>query len=74
MTDDIDTLQKLRAVRDTLIEQLLRLEQLGGFDAVGDLVWAAGDLSLAIERINKKLGEAPSEAEIEELRRKLFMN
>ncbi|KGB54020.1 hypothetical protein FG91_02267 [Sphingopyxis sp. LC81] len=74
MADDIEKTKALRAIRDALTEQLLQLEQLGGFSAVGDLAWVAGDLSLVIDRINKQLGEAPSEEEIERRRRNLFLN
>lgn len=74
MADDIENGEALRAIRDALTEQLLRLEQLGGFSVVGDLAWVAGDLSLVIDRINKQLGETPSEDDIERMRRNLFMN
>lgn len=67
MADDINSTEALRAVRDALVEQLLRLEQLNEG-------WSANDLSLVIDRLNSRLGEAPSEEEIERRRRNLFMN
>lgn len=68
MADDININDDaLRAVRDALVAQLVRLEQLGeGL--------SANELSLVIDRLNNRLGEAPSEEEIERLRRNLFMN
>ena len=36
--------------------------------------WVANDLSLAIDRLNKLLGEVASEEEVERLRRNLFMS
>ncbi|MGV1681721.1 hypothetical protein [Sphingopyxis sp. NJF-3] len=67
MAEDIERLQAVRAIRDTLVEQMLRLDQLGDSRT-------AADLSSAIDRLNRELGEAPSEEEIERLRRNLFMN
>jgi len=68
MADDININDDaLRAVRDALVAQLVRLEQLGEG-------WSANELSLVIDRLNNRLGEAPSEEEIERLRRNLFMN
>lgn len=67
MIDDIEQQRAVRAIRDALVEQLLRLDQLGDLRA-------AADLSLVIERLNKQLGEVVSDAEIERLRRNLFMS
>lgn len=67
MTDDQDKLSALRAIRDRLVEQLFRLEQL-------DQTRVAADLNPAIERLNLLLGEVPSAEEIERLRSKFFMN
>jgi len=67
MTEDIERLQVVRAIRDALVEQMLRLDQLGESRT-------AADLSPAIDRLNRELGEAPSDEEIERLRRNLFMN
>ena len=57
----------MRAIRDSLFKELIRLEHLGAN-------WVANDLSLAIDRLNKLLGEVPSEEEVERLRRNLFMS
>lgn len=67
MAEDIERLQAVRAIRDTLVEQMLRLDQLGDSRT-------AADLSPAIDRLNRELGETPSDEEIERLRRNLFMN
>ena len=67
MAEDIQRLQAVRAIRDALVEQMLRLDQLGDSRT-------AADLSPAIDRLNRELGETPSEEEIERLRRNLFMN
>lgn len=67
MANDIETPATLRAIRDTLLEQLFRLDHLGES-------WIANDLSLVIDRLNKALGETPSEEEVERLRRNLFMS
>jgi len=67
MIDDQDKLSALRAIRDQLVEQLFRLEQL-------DQTRVAADLNPAIERLNLLLGETPSAEEIERLRSKFFMN
>ena len=67
MAEDIERLQAVRAIRDALVEQMLRLDQLGDSRA-------AADLSPAIDRLNRELGETPSDEEIERLRRNLFMN
>lgn len=67
MAEDIERLQAVRAIRDTLVEQMLRLDQLGDSRT-------AAELSSAIDRLNRVLGETPSDEEIERLRRNLFMN
>lgn len=67
MADDLEKMDALRAVRDILVEQLVRLEQLGDSRS-------AAELSAAVERLNGRLGEAPSEEEIRRLRRKYFMS
>jgi hypothetical protein len=65
MADDLEKMDALRAIRDILVEQLVRLEQLGDSRS-------AAELSPAIERLNGRLGEQPSEEEIQRLRRKYF--
>lgn len=67
MSEDLDRMSEIRAIRDTLVEQLIRLERLGEGRT-------AADLSPAVERLNAQLGEAPSEEEIERLRRNYFMS
>lgn len=67
MAEDLDRMKELRAIRDTLAGQLLRLETLGENRV-------ATDLSAAIERLNLALGEGPSEEEIARLRRNYFMD
>lgn len=66
LASDPDKLKAIRAVRDILVEQLFRLEEM-------DETRTAADLSPAIERLNVQLGEAPDEDEIERLRRHYFM-
>ena len=67
MAEDIERLRAVRAIRDTLVEQMLRLDKLGDSRT-------AADLSPAIDRLNRELGEVPNDEEIERLRRNLFMN
>lgn len=67
MADDIEKKEALRAIRDALVEQMVRLGAL-------DEPWLVNDVSLAIDRINSRLGEAPSEADIERVRRNLFLS
>lgn len=65
MTDEIANAEELRAIREVLIQQMARLAAL-------DEPWLVNDLSLVIDRINKKLGEAPSEEDIARIQRNLF--
>lgn len=67
MADDLEKMDALRVIRDVLVEQLVHLEQLGDMRS-------AAELSPAIERLNGRLGETPSEDEIQRLRRKYFTN
>ncbi|MGL3822870.1 hypothetical protein [Sphingopyxis sp. R3-92] len=67
MANDPETMKTLRAIRDALVGQLIQLDELGE-------TRAAADLSPAVERLNRRLGDAPSEEEAERLRRKYFMN
>lgn len=67
MANDPETMKTLRAIRDTLVGQLIQLDELGE-------TRAAADLSPAVERLNRRLGDTPSEEEAERLRRKYFMN
>lgn len=53
MTEDLERLEAVRAIRDALVKQMVRLDQLGESRT-------ATDLSPAIERLNCQLGEAPS--------------
>ena len=65
MTDEIANAEELRAIREVLIQQMARLAAL-------DEPGLVNDLSLVIDRINKKLGEAPSEEDIARIQRNLF--
>lgn len=67
MAKDFDRVTELRAIRDVLVGQLVRLEALGEGRT-------ATDLSTAIERLNQLLGEAPSAEEFERLRRNYFLS
>ena len=67
MAEDIQRLQAVRAIRDALVEQMLRLDQLGDSRP-------AAVLSAPVDRLYRGLRGNPSEEEIERLRRNLFMN
>lgn len=67
MADEISRQASLREVRDTLRAQLTLLDELGEGDA-------AIEVNSAVEILNARLGELPSEEEIAALSRQYFSN